>query len=295
MTMTISDVDCYEFDAFRFYVNGGDLSYDGKSIRIQPMMAKVLTLLLQHSGAVVPKDVFYAEVWQLEVVRDANLCFQIYLLRKIFREYGDPYIKTEQKRGFRFEGKVRPCPGSHGGELVSFFSRHGFFEDYTHQFSQLFANARNVMVYFIHSRRWRENHRHELNAFLAKADARLTVFLPNLDNKVLMAGLRADFLDGPWIPHWTKEAYQDFAEYYFNFPGKVSIRRYDHYPTYSFYLFDEVLIAAMYPTVIARRQVPTLQLSTESPYWTFFEDDRKTLLEIKELSKAKLEKIRSNK
>lgn len=291
----MSDIDCYEFDGFRFYVNGGYLTHDEDPIPIQPKTAQVLTVLLRNNGVLVSRDTFAAEAWKLQFLSEGSLSNQISALRKIFERYGDTYIKTEPKRGYRFESIVRPCSGSHDGTLVDCFDRYGFFEDYTPRFSELFTKTNNVVAYFIHSRRWRENHRHELNAFLAKPDARLTVFLPNLDNKVLMDGLRADFLDGPSIPHWTKEAYQDFAEYYFNFPGKVSVRRYDHYPTYSFYLFDEVLIAAMYPTVIARRQVPTLELSPESPYWTFFKDDRKILLKIKELSKAKLAKIRSNK
>lgn len=293
--MTISEVSCYEFDGFRFYVNGGYLTHEGHRIPIQLQMAQVLKVLLTNAGEIVSRDSLLTEAWDV-MVDDQGASQQVYLLRKLFLKYGKKrYIETEKKRGFRFEGKVRPCPGSHDGNLVSYFSRHGFFEDYTDRFSELFAEADNVMVYFIHSRRWRENHRHELNSFLAKPDARLTVFLPNLDNKVLMEGLKAGFLDGSSIPQLTKEAYQDFAEYYFNFPGKVSVRRFDHYPNYSFYLFDDVLITAMYPTVVARHQVPTLEVSPESPYWTFFEYDRKILFESKELSKAKLAKIRNNK
>ena len=110
-----------------------------------------------------------------------------------------------------------------------------------------------------------------------------------------MEGLKEGFLDGQSIPHLTKEAYQHFPEYYFAFPARVSIRKVNHYPNYSFYLFDDVLITAMYPTVVAKHQVPTLELAPESPYWTFFEDDRKDLLMTKELSKSKLTRIRNNK
>lgn len=293
--MTISEVTCYEFDAFRFYVNGGYLTHEGHPISIQPQMAQVLSVLLRNAGSVVSKDSLLAEAWTVSV-EGQGAGQQIYLLRKLFLTYGKRrYIETEKKRGFRFDGSVRPCPGSHDGNLVSYFSRHGFFEDYTERFSELFAQAESLTVYFIHSRRWRENHRHEINAFLARPDSRLTVFLPNLENEVLMEGLKEGFLDGQSIPHLTKEAYQDFAEYYFAFPGRVSIRKFDHYPNYSFYLFDDVLITAMYPTVVAKHQVPTLELAPESPYWTFFEDDRKDLLMTKELSKSKLTRIRNNK
>ncbi len=293
--MTISEVTCYEFDSFRFYVDGGYLTHEGHPIPIQKQMAQVLSVLLRNAGSIVSKDSLLAEAWTVSIEGE-GAGQQIYLLRKLFLKYGiRRYIETEKKRGFRFDGKVRPCPGSHDGNLVSYFSRHGLFEDYTERFSELFAQAASLTVYFIHSRRWRENHRHEINAFLARPGTQLTVLLPNLDNEVLVEGLKAGFPDGQSIPHLIKEAYQDFVEYYFTFPGKVSIRRIDHYPTYSFYLFDEILIAAMYPTVVPKHQVPTLELSAESPYWTFFEKDRKVLLMARELSKSRLTKIRNSK
>jgi DNA-binding winged helix-turn-helix (wHTH) protein len=291
----MSDVDCYQFDGFRFYVPGGYLTHEGTPIPIQPLTSRVLAILLRNSGAVVLKDTFAAEAWGQKHLLGGTLSNQVLSLRKIFETFGDTYIRTAPGRGYRFEGRVHPCSGGHDGTFVNYFDRFGFFEDYTERFSELFPRTKRLTLHFIHSRRWRENHRHGLNAFLDRPDAQLTVFLPNLDNELLMAGLKEGFLDGAAIPHLTKEAYQDFADYYSRYPGKVSIRRFDHYPTYSFYLFDEVLIAAMYPTVVARHQVPTLEVSPESPYWIFFEEDRKILFESEELSKAKVRKIISNK
>jgi DNA-binding winged helix-turn-helix (wHTH) protein len=288
----MSEIDCYQFDGYRFYVSGGYLEHEGEQVPIQPLAGRVLALLLKSRGTVVTHETFAMEAWGQKGLSDGILSNQILSLRKIFGDAGDTYIKTAPRRGYRFEGPVRPCSGGHDGTLVNYFDRFGFFEDYTERFSELFPRTKSLTLHFIHSRRWRENHRHELNAFLERPDSRMTVFLPNLDNELLMDGLRSGFLDGPAIPHLTLEAYRDFADYSVRFPGQVSIWRFAHYPTYSFYLFDAVLIAAMYPTVVARHQVPTLELSPESPYWRFFEDDRKVLrLESEELSKTKVGKL----
>ena len=68
-----------------------------------------------------------------------------------------------------------------------------------------------MAVYFIHSRRWRENHDAAIKAFLARQGTTLEVFLPDLENHELMFSLEKHFDDGPLIPALVVDAYRYFA------------------------------------------------------------------------------------
>ncbi len=54
-----------------------------------------------------------------------------------------------------------------------------------------------MALYFIHSRRWRENHDAAIKAFLGRAGTTLEAFLPDLEDHELMFSLSKHFEDGP--------------------------------------------------------------------------------------------------
>ena len=58
----------------------------------------------------------------------------------------------------------------------------GFFQ----RFDELIGSATQMVLYFIHSRRWRENHDAALKAFLARGGTTLEVFLPGDANGVCL-------------------------------------------------------------------------------------------------------------
>ena len=74
------------------------------------------------------------------------------------------------------------------------------FTAFVPRFEELIASTRRMAVYFIHSRRWRENHDAAIKAFLARENTTFEVFLPDLENHELMFSLEKHFDDGPLIP-----------------------------------------------------------------------------------------------
>lgn len=154
----------------------------------------------------------------------------------------------------------------------------GFFENYNDLFYEKIRNTNSLTLMFIHSRRWRENHNETIRTFLLKKRARLTVFLPNLRNSLLLKSLKVHFNDGDHLPSFISDAYRYFSDLMRRFPEKVEIRAYDLYPVYSFYKFDSKLFIAMYPNTANKRSVPTLELTDKGEFWDFVHDDLQVLL-----------------
>lgn len=153
----------------------------------------------------------------------------------------------------------------------------GSFSDFHEVFPALIEDAKKITLYFIHSRRWRENNNESIKRFLQKRNAKLLVFLPNLKNKRLIDALVSHFEDGPTIPHLIADAYRYFDSLASDHPSKVEVRQFDLYPTYSFYRFDDRIVLAMYPTTASKKEVPTLAIDKRSRYWQFVIDDIRVL------------------
>lgn len=155
----------------------------------------------------------------------------------------------------------------------------GFFGDFNDEWKDLLSKSQRVDLYFIHSRRWRENHLDQIKAFLNRRGASLVVHLPNLRNKTLIKAIQEHFDDGPQIPAFIKDAYSYFGSLRKQFPKKVKLASFDTYPSYSFYKFDDEIIVAMYPTTVQRRSVPTFhfQVCAKHPFGRFVMDDLKQL------------------
>src|SRR5882672_9295310 len=60
------------------------------------------------------------------------------------------------------------------------------FAGLVHRFDDLIGSATTMALYFIHSRRWRENHDAAIKAFVGRAGTTLEVFLPDLEDHELM-------------------------------------------------------------------------------------------------------------
>lgn len=157
-----------------------------------------------------------------------------------------------------------------------------FFDNFSEEFKKMIINANKISVFFIHSRRWRENNETEIKNFLKRKNTQLTVFLPNVLNDSLMNKIVSNFSDGDVIPTLIKDAYRFFIELKTEFKANIEIRCFNYYPTYSFYCFDEEAIIAMYPTTAKKKNVPAFKIIRNSKFWDFIEDD---LLELKKDSK----------
>ena len=97
--------------------------------------------------------------------------------------------------------------------------KYGMFQEFADEISSSLANSKNVTLYFIHSRGWRENNQNAIVDFLQRDDSnKLIVFLPDFLNQSLMNNFRENFSDGKYIPGLIKDA----VDFLFAFKAGVS-------------------------------------------------------------------------
>lgn len=152
-----------------------------------------------------------------------------------------------------------------------------FFEDVV--FERYFYSARSITTFFIHSRRWREDHATLIREFLARKGTQMTAFLPQHGDPILHEVFRRNFTDGPQIPSLVEDACCFYADLQKEFPGRVKLLCVKNYPTYSFYKFDDSAIVAMYPTTSRKKSVPSFHIKPGSALGAFVNDDIERLAE----------------
>jgi hypothetical protein len=137
------------------------------------------------------------------------------------------------------------------------------FATFVPRFEELIAAASRMELFFIHSRRWRENHDAALKAFLARPESSLEVFLPDLQNHELLFSLEKHFDDGPLIPALVADAYRYFARLSRDARKPIVIRLFGRYPTYSFYGFDDRAVIALYSNSTAKKELPAFEITRD--------------------------------
>jgi len=147
------------------------------------------------------------------------------------------------------------------------------FAGFVQRFEELIAGSNQMVLYFIHSRRWRENHDAAIKAFVARQGTTLEVFLPDLENHELMFSLEKHFDDGPLIPALEVDAYRYFARLAREFGKPSEIWLFGRYPTYTFYRFDQRAIVALYSNTAAKKHLPAFEITTEGMFGEFLASD----------------------
>jgi hypothetical protein len=147
------------------------------------------------------------------------------------------------------------------------------FTAFVPRFEELIASATQLTVYFIHSRRWRENHDAAIKAFLSREGTTFEVFLPDLENHELMFSLEKHFDDGPLIPALVVDAYRYFGRLAREFRKPTEIRLFGRYPTYSFYRFDHRAIVALYSNSVAKKHLPAFEITSDGLFGEFLASD----------------------
>lgn len=147
------------------------------------------------------------------------------------------------------------------------------FTAFVPRFEELLASSNRMVVYFIHSRRWRENHDAAIKAFLGREGTALEVFLPDLENHELMYSLEKHFDDGPLIPAMVVDAYRYFGRLAREFGKPAEIWLFGRYPTYSFYRFDQRAIVALYSNTAAKKDLPAFEITTDGFFGEFLASD----------------------
>src|SRR5437867_10039914 len=137
------------------------------------------------------------------------------------------------------------------------------FAGFVQRFDDLIGSATTMSLYFIHSRRWRENHDAAIKAFLAREGTTMEVFLPDLENHELMYSVAKHFDDGPQIPSLVVDGYRYFARLARDFHKPAEIWLFGRYPTFSFYKFDERAVLALYSNAATKKAAPAFEVTTE--------------------------------
>ncbi len=173
--------------------------------------------------------------------------------------------------------------------------RIGPFAGFVPRFDELIASASTMALYFIHSRRWRENHDAAIKAFLSREGASVEVFLPDLENHELMFSLEKHFDDGSLIPALVEDAYRYFARLAREYQRPVQVWLFGRYPTYSFYRFDQRAVLAMYSNSVAKKELPAFEITTDGFLGNFLAADIEDLRrECRSRAPADLESVIGN-
>jgi hypothetical protein len=160
-----------------------------------------------------------------------------------------------------------PAPESPG------IARVGTFAGFVPRFDELITSSDSMVLYFIHSRRWRENHDAAIKAFLGREGSSLEVFLPDLESHELMFSLEKHFDDGPLIPAMVQDAYRYFARLAREYQKPVQVRLFGRYPTYSFYKFDQRAVLALYSNSVAKKELPAFEITMDGLLGSFLAAD----------------------
>ena len=138
------------------------------------------------------------------------------------------------------------------------------FSAFVQRFEDLIGSSTRMELYFIHSRRWRENHDAAIKAFLGREGTAIEVFLPDLESHELMYSLGRHFEDGPLIPALVVDAYRYFARLSQEFGKPVPVWLFSRYPTFSFYRFDDRAVLAFYSNTAAKKELPAFEITLDS-------------------------------
>jgi len=104
------EIDGYEFANFKILRTNLLLLKDGQQVPLTPKAVETLVALVERSGEIVTKDELMQRIWGDAVVEESNLAQYLHILRKTLGTMPDgrPYIETQRRRGYRFNGEVRP-------------------------------------------------------------------------------------------------------------------------------------------------------------------------------------------
>src|SRR5215831_3912348 len=99
----------YEFDDFRVDTGQFLLTRAGHVQPITPTVFRILLILLQRAGEIVPKEDLIKYVWPDSYVEEGNLNRNVSTLRKALDEKpcDHRYIETIPKTGYRFVSTLR--------------------------------------------------------------------------------------------------------------------------------------------------------------------------------------------
>lgn len=104
------NVKQYQFGPWTFYAETGTLQQNGATESLDPKIADLLHLFLQHPGKLFSRDELLDIIWSGTVVNDNSVSWAISQLRKALGDEAKAplYLQTLPKKGYRFIADVTP-------------------------------------------------------------------------------------------------------------------------------------------------------------------------------------------
>lgn len=99
------------FDGWELRLDIGELSKDGRKLRLQDQPLQILLELLEHPGELVTREQLIARLWPKGVVDfDTGLNSAVRKLRVALQDEAETprYIETVPRKGYRFIGNIEP-------------------------------------------------------------------------------------------------------------------------------------------------------------------------------------------
>jgi DNA-binding winged helix-turn-helix (wHTH) protein/tetratricopeptide (TPR) repeat protein len=103
----------YKFGPFTLNASEKLLFRDGQRVTLKPKVFDLLLVLVENNGHVIDKNELMKRLWPDTFVEESNLSVSIFALRKALGEnhYGQSYIETVPRRGYRFVANVTETTG----------------------------------------------------------------------------------------------------------------------------------------------------------------------------------------
>src|SRR4051794_29763257 len=112
----------YEFHVFRLEIPEQLLLRDGRPLPLTPRAFDLLAYFVQHPQRLLEKTTLLRDVWRDAIVEEANLAFQVSVLRRVLDDgrSDDSLIQTVPTKGYRFVSPVTVIPSSvpHGRSVA---------------------------------------------------------------------------------------------------------------------------------------------------------------------------------
>ena len=105
--MSRAIIGLYEFGPFRLDLERRLFTREHQVVPLAPKTFDLLVLLVQSPGRAFSKQELMNALWPDTFVEEANLSFQISVLRKALGEDGARWVETVPKHGYRFGAEVR--------------------------------------------------------------------------------------------------------------------------------------------------------------------------------------------
>jgi DNA-binding winged helix-turn-helix (wHTH) protein/TolB-like protein len=110
VALSTSTPSVYRFGLFAFAPQSGELSQGSRRVRLEPQPAKLLELLLEQAGELVPRETVRQALWDeaTHVDFDQRMAYCLRQVRAALRDdAANPrFIETLPKRGYRFIAPV---------------------------------------------------------------------------------------------------------------------------------------------------------------------------------------------